>query len=71
AQRAYQRARSLVVAEARDFQVPDDFGRFLSLKRGTFRIVVATCRFLSPSELDRIAFFLFWISNGSRGSNML
>ncbi|MCI70027.1 hypothetical protein A2U01_0091290, partial [Trifolium medium] len=35
-QRACQRACSLVVAEAMNFQVPDSFCHFLSLKRGTF-----------------------------------
>ncbi|MCI58855.1 hypothetical protein A2U01_0080110, partial [Trifolium medium] len=48
AQRAYQRAMSLSFAGAMNFQVP---ARFLSLKPGTFKFLLASCRFLSPSEL--------------------
>ncbi|MCI76494.1 hypothetical protein A2U01_0097764, partial [Trifolium medium] len=38
---------SLFLAEARDFRVPDGFGRFLSLKPATFgflKVSVAFCR---------------------------
>ncbi|MCI68964.1 hypothetical protein A2U01_0090225, partial [Trifolium medium] len=45
---------SLSLAEASDLRIPEVVCRFLSLKRATFRFMVATCRFLSPSELDRI-----------------
>ncbi|MCI71408.1 hypothetical protein A2U01_0092671, partial [Trifolium medium] len=56
-QRAYQRAVGLPVAFCRYNEGLSDFegfGRFLSLERAMFKCLVATCRLISPSELDRI-----------------
>ncbi|MCI45685.1 hypothetical protein A2U01_0066924, partial [Trifolium medium] len=47
---------SLSLAEASNFRIPEGFGRFLSLQRATFRWQLATCCFLSPSELDRTGY---------------